>query len=157
MEDFTMSIELMNSLLRDFGATIGLPDLAADEGGYCCLAIGERVRISLQYDPEAQDLALFSQLCRIAPETRFEAYEAMLTGNLFWAATRGGTLAIEPSEGCAMLLMKEKLQALDQHRFQALLEAFTEAAENWQDRLAALAEPEPPPPQGAPSEYIRLA
>jgi hypothetical protein len=152
-----MSIQLMNGLLRDLGATLGLPDLAADEAGYCCLAIGDRIRVSLQYDPETEDLTLFTRLLRIAPEDRLEAYEAMLAGNLFWARTRGGTLAVEPGEGWVMLLMKERIQVLDGHAFQALLENFVDAAESWQERLSALAEPERPAPSGPPADYIRLA
>ena len=130
-----MSLDLMRALLRDFGAGIGLPDLAPDDDGYCCLAVGEKVTVSLQYEPQGEDLALFARLCQIDPDDRAEAYEMMLSGNLFWAETKGGTLAIEPADGVVFLLMKEKLQALDHARFNAMLEGFVEAAEAWQRRL----------------------
>ena len=83
---------------------------------------------------------MFAKLCRVPPQFRFEAYETMLAGNLFWAQTKGGTLAVEPSEGVVFLLMKEKLQAMDFPRFNALLEGFVEAAESWQRRLEALSD-----------------
>ena len=135
-----MSLDIMRGLLRDLGASIGLPELEPDNDGYCCLRIGEHVTVSLQYEPEGQELALFAKLCRIPPQFRFEAYETMLAGNLFWAQTKGGTLAVEPSEGVVFLLMKEKLQAMDFPRFNALLEGFVEAAESWQRRLEALSD-----------------
>jgi hypothetical protein len=155
-----MSLDIMRGLLRDFGASIGLPDLEPDNDGYCCLRIGEQVTVSLQYEPEGQDLALFAKLCRIPQQFRFEAYEMMLAGNLFWAQTKGGTLAVEPSEGIVFLLMKEKLQAMDFSRFNALLQGFVEAAEDWQRRLEALSEELDEIGADAPvggADYIRLA
>ncbi len=153
-----MSLDIMRGLLRDLGASIGLPDLAPDDDGYCCLRIGEHVTVSLQYEPEGQDIALFAKLCQVPQPFRREAYEMMLAGNLFWAQTRGGTLAVEPSEGVVFLLMKEKAQALEFSRFNAMLENFVEAAEDWQRRLEHLSD-ELEEDTGAPppnSDYIRL-
>jgi hypothetical protein len=153
-----MSLEIMRGLLRDLGASIGLPDLAPDDDGYCCLRIGEHVTVSLQYEPEGQDIALFAKLCQIPQPFRREAYEMMLAGNLFWAQTRGGTLAVEPSDGVVFLLMKEKAQALEFSRFNSMLENFVEAAEDWQRRLENLSDEleddaGTPPPS---NDYIRL-
>ncbi|MFO1058408.1 MAG: type III secretion system chaperone [Dongiaceae bacterium] len=160
-----MSIELMRSLLRDLGAEIGIPELAPDEDGFCCLEIGGRVRLSLQYDPEGQDLALFAPLCRLAGgEDRAEAQAAMLAGNMLWAGTQGGTLAVEPAEGTAFLQMKEKIQELDRASLVALVERFVQVAEVWQDRLAAYAAdaaeaaaPEAGESAPRPADLIRLA
>jgi len=150
----------MRNLLRNFGASIGLPDLAPDDDGYCCLRIGDKVTVSLQYEPEGKDIALFSRLCQIPPISRPEAYEMMLSANLFWGQTRGGTLAIEPTDGVVFLLMKEKAQALENASFNSLLENFVEAAEDWQQRLEPFSDEldaadDGPPPSG--SEFIRLS
>ena len=82
----------------------------------------------------------------------------MLAGNLFWAQTRGGALAVEPSDGVVFLLMKEKAQALEFSRFNSMLENFVEAAEDWQRRLENLSDEleddaGTPPPS---NDYIRL-
>jgi hypothetical protein len=155
-----MSLDLMRSLLRNFGNTIGLPDLAPDDDGYCCLRIGDKVTVSLQYEPEGKDIALFARLCQIPPVTRAEAYEMMLAANLFWAQTRGGTLAVEPTDGVVFLLMKEKAQALENATFNSLLENFVEAAEDWQQRLEPFSDEleavdDGPAPSG--SDLIRLS
>jgi Tir chaperone family protein CesT len=133
-----MSIEMMNGLLRDFGAGIGLPDLAPDDQGYCCLMIGEAITLSLQYEPEEEELAMFARIGHVDDDQRGEACEMLLAGNLFWAETKGGTLAFEPASGSVFLMMKDRIQALDGPRFNTLLTRFVEAAEEWRQRLRAL-------------------
>ncbi|MEJ0017899.1 MAG: type III secretion system chaperone [Acetobacteraceae bacterium] len=103
----------MRGLLRDFGAGIGLPQLSPDEQGYCCLRIGEEITISLQYEPEAQNLVLFARLCQIDETASEAANEMMLAGNMFWGQTRGATLAVEPVERIVFLLAKEAVVSLD--------------------------------------------
>ncbi len=157
-----MSLDVMRSLLRDFGAGIGLADLAPDDQGYCCLQFGEHVKVSLQYEPEGQDIVVFARLGAIEPEDRALAHEMMLAGNFFWGQTKGGTLAIDPSEGVVFLLMKEKLRALDLPGFEALLERFVAVAEAWQSRLQVLTtraggEPAAPPAADARAVFSRLA
>lgn len=154
-----MSIEIMRGLLRDFGAGIGLPDLAPDDQGYCCLKIGEQITVSLQYENEEQNLVLFARLGTIDVTMREDAYEMMLTGNLFWSQTRGATLAVEPTGGVAMLFAKENIVALDLTRFNRLLESFVEAGESWIKRLkpfTASDEPAPASTSQVPLDYIRL-
>jgi hypothetical protein len=154
-----MSIDLLRALLRDFGREIGLPDLAPDEQGYCCLKIGERIAVSIQYEAEEQDLALFTLLGEVDEPFRPEAYEMLLSANLFWAETRGGMLAVEPGSGAVYLLMKDKIQVVDGTRFRAMLASFVEIGETWQRRLVELAAPgeasEPEPAPLAATGYMQ--
>jgi Tir chaperone protein (CesT) family len=154
-----MSIDVLRGLLRDLGAELGLPELAPDDQGYCSLKIGERITISIQYEPEEQDLVLFTVLGEVGEELRPEAYPILLAGNLFWAETRGGTLAVEPGTGAVFLLMKDKIQAVDGTRFRAMLTDFVETGEIWQKRLEDLAAaeemPEPEPEPIAAPEYMQ--
>lgn len=125
-----MSLDVLRSLLLDFGAGIGLPDLAPDDQGYCCLQFGEHGKLSLQYEPEGRDLVLFARLAEVGPGNADRQF--------LLEQDQGGALAIDPGEGVAFLLMKEKLQVLDLPGFEALLEWFVAAAEAWQSRLQAL-------------------
>jgi hypothetical protein len=157
-----MSLDILRSLLRDFGTGIGLPDLAPDDQGYCCLQVGELVKASLQYEPEGQDLVVFARLAEVGPEERPIAHEMMLAGNFFWGQTKGGTLAIDPAEGVVFLQMKEKLRVLDLPGFEALMERFVAAAEAWQGHLQSLTartsvESAAPVAAGGRADYSRLA
>jgi hypothetical protein len=154
-----MSVEILNGLLRDFGKGIGLPDLAPDSDGFCRLRIGEKITVSMQHEPQSDDLVLFTTLVRIAPTERAEAYEMMLSANLFWAGTGGGTLAVEQQDGMAMLLARRSLLALDLPAFETLLESFVQAGETWLRRLDPFAAAADEPADGvpAPSGYVILA
>lgn len=158
-----MSIEIVRGLLRDFGAGIGLPELALDEQGYCCLQIGEQIKVSLQYEADEQDLVLFARLCPIDVAMREEAFEMMLTGNLFWAQTKGATLAVEPADNLAFLLARQKSLSLDLPAFNRLLEDFVETGEAWLRRLRPFAaeaaeatEPAGSEMSGAAQDYIQV-
>ncbi|MBS0643373.1 MAG: type III secretion system chaperone [Acetobacteraceae bacterium] len=134
-----MSIDAVRSVLRDLGAGIGLPELAPDDDGYCCLKIGEQITVSMQYESEEQNLVLFARLCAIDPVFREEAYEMLLAGNLFWAQTGGATLAVEPAGGEVMLQAKESTAALDLPRFNRMLQSFVDTGEAWIARLKPFA------------------
>lgn len=155
-----MSIDSLRGLLRDFGAGIGLPDLAPDAEGYCRLKIGERITVTLQYEPQEHALVLFATLARIGEAGREQACEMMLSANLFWAGTRGCTLAVEPVEGAVMLLAKQNVLSLDLPGFNRLLEDFVEAGEDWQRQLEPFAtdgdEALGAPPARVPVDYITL-
>lgn len=156
-----MSIEILRGLLRDFGAGIGLPDLAPDDQGYCCLQIGEQMKVSLQYEADEQNLVLFARLCAIDVAMREDAFEMMLTGNLFWAQTKGATLAVEPADNLVFLQAKESVLSLDLPRFNRLLENFVETGETWVQRLkpfaADAADSAVETAPYAAQDYIRLA
>jgi hypothetical protein len=133
-----MSVEILHDLLRQFGAQIGLPDLAADEQGFCSLKIGDVVTLSIQYEPEGDDIAIFARLGVIQPEAREDACLLMLSANFMWVETRGATLSLELGESAAYLGVKEPAQALDAVRFARLVQDFVETAEQWTRRLVAL-------------------
>jgi hypothetical protein len=132
-----MSVEIMRDLLRNLGAELGLPDLAPDDAGYCCLSFGDAIRVSVQYEPENEDLVLFARLCQIEEGATEPACEMMMAGNLFWADTNGGTLAMDATERFVFLLAKERVQSVDFPRFMTMLERFVQAGEDWQERLRA--------------------
>src|SRR5262249_33730853 len=119
-----MSMEIYRSLLKGLGATIGLPDLAPDDEGFCAMQFGDRIVVNLQYEAEREDLALFARLGDVEPDLREAAYEMLLAGNLFWKETAGATLSVEPTAGTVYLAAKQAIQSLDQPRFEAMLNEF---------------------------------
>jgi hypothetical protein len=84
----------------------------------------------------------------------------MLTGNLFWAQTKGATLAVEPADGLVFLLAKQNSLSLDLPRFNRLIEDFVETGEAWLRRLKPFAadatEPAASETQYAAQDYIKV-
>jgi hypothetical protein len=124
-----------HNLMHSLGASLGLKTLTPDTQGYCCLQIGERITVSIQYDVEYQDLVMFSRICQLDSNASAEAYELLLNANLLWFQTERATLALDRYDAGVFLQMKEKIEAIDFSRFLSMLEKFVETGEAWQDRL----------------------
>ena len=135
-----MSSGTLAGLLQDLGDSIGIADLAPDGQGYCMIGIGE-VLVTLQHEPERDELLLFTRLAVLPEPLRAAACIELLSANLFWIRSGGATFAFEPAEGAVYLQAREPMRVLDTPAFRRLLEAFVETAEAWAARLAALAAP----------------
>lgn len=131
-----MSMETYRAMLKRFGASIELADLAPDDEGYCCLSFDE-LTTHLQYDAEADEVLLFIRLGEIDDDEPTMLYEAMLAANLFWQGTGGATLALQPEDGMVYLNISRPMRVLDVRGFEKLLERFIEAAEHWQEQIEA--------------------
>ncbi len=131
-----MSKELMTNLFRQFGQTIGLPELTPDNDGYCCLSFDELV-VHFQADAQEDDtLLMFSRLGEIDDEEPSALYRDLLAANLFWGGTAGATLGVEPDTKMVVLATKLSLRTLDNVHFEELLKNFIDVAEQWQKKIA---------------------
>lgn len=156
-----MSLDTFKSLLSAFGNGIGLPELEPDAEGYVALGFDE-LPVHLQYDAEEDAVVAF---CRIGTidEDRREGILAWLMGaNLFWQATRGATLAVEPIGDMVFVQQRIELPRTEPARFEAWLGTFVDVAEHWKGRLAAVNAggptdaTVPDPTSGGPDIQIRL-
>jgi hypothetical protein len=149
-----MSSGTLAGLLQDLGDSIGVAGLAPDAQGYCLIGIGE-VLVTMQHEPERDELLLFTRLAVVPEPLHAAACIELLSANLFWIRSGGATFAFEPAEGAVYLQAREPMRVLDTPAFRRLLEGFVETAEAWTARLMALAAapesaatepPEPPLP-----------
>lgn len=128
-------MQAFQSLLASLGQSIGLPDLAPDDEGYCALSFDD-LMVHLQYDPAQDELLAFARLGEIDDDEPAELYARMLAANLFWQGTGGATLGVQPEDGMVFLCRKTPLGPLDDGGFQQLLEQFVNTADSWRGEVA---------------------
>ena len=128
--------EQLSILLQDLGRTIGLVGLALDDDGLCALKIGETATINLHASDDKQSPVMFSSLGQINDAWRHAALTEMLSANVIWRGTRGGSLAYDPPSNTALLMLRLNEADLYLERFEPLLTAFVADVTDWTDRLA---------------------
>jgi hypothetical protein len=123
-------MDAFRDLLASFGASLGLPELAPDDEGYCALRFDD-LEVHLQYEPEEDELLVFTRLGEIDDDEPAELYGRMLAANLFWQGTGGATLGVQPEDGMVFLSRKVAMRALDDAKFRQLLEQFVNTGDDW--------------------------
>ena len=122
--------------LSQFGTTIGLPDLAPDEEGYCCLQFDDKNILHLQYQSEEEQLIIFTQLGFVDVDHTESVYEMLLEGNFFNLQNDSATLSVQPGNRAIFLtrtLVNERLP----HAFEKVLESFMNSADLWTAKIEA--------------------
>lgn len=146
-----MSVAAMAALLGDFGAMVGISDLAPDADHRCNLMFDD-VALSVELGDDDESLYIYSLLGSVADADRATTHAALLSANYGFQGTAGATLCVEPRTGGVVLVRADRLDALPLARFAAVVEDFVNTAELWTARLRdgefaapdADAEPEQP-------------
>ena len=123
-----------NSLLSDFGNTIGIPDLQADSSGICMLAFDD-IEVVIQHIQDGDILLLYGYLGPIPPEHHESLFEYLLCANSFFRDTGGSTIGIDKTTNAIGLHIAYPIVALDNQSFENLLENFVNMAEAWIDKI----------------------
>lgn len=129
-----MSVAAMQALLTEFGAMVGIPDLAPDAEHRCNLMFDD-VALSFELGADDESLCIYSLIGSLPEGDREAAHAALLGANYAFQGTRGATLCIEPQTGGVVLLRAEPLETLRLSRLAALVEDFVNTAELWATRV----------------------
>ncbi|MBP3438568.1 MAG: type III secretion system chaperone [Sutterella sp.] len=130
--------EALKTLLSEFGAAMGLPDLTLDENNCCSILAGEDTVIHLQYREAAGDF-LFVGPVGVLPEKdedQSDVLKFLLISNLYGTDTDGGTLSLEPNGNIVLLHRVWDPKGADSARLVHALVAFGELLTLWQKRYA---------------------
>lgn len=120
----------IQTLLSEFGKTVGIPDLCFDENGYCCLFFDDMV-VNMELAEDGDHLFLYSNVGEI-PEGNLPAfYEMLLEGNYFFRKTRGATLGIDRDANIVLLIYRRPTLNLELSDFEQLIENFVNVTESW--------------------------
>ena len=151
-----MSQSVMENILAEFGASIGIPDLRPDAEQRCNLMFDD-VAVSFELGGGDGSLYIYSLLGDV-PETGAEAaYADLLGANYSFGGTGGSTHSVDPRTGGIVLIREERLEALRLPTFEAVVQDFVNVAEQWMNRIRkgefggpGDEVPEDPEPPGTP-------
>ena len=128
-----MSLAVMENMLSEFGASIGIPDLKPDPEHRCNLMFDE-VAVSFELGPDDESLYIYALLGSVPEGQAERAYADLLHANHVFEGTGGATLCVDPRTQGIVLLRAERLETLRLARFEVLLEDFVNVAERWMKR-----------------------
>ncbi|MDE0365564.1 MAG: type III secretion system chaperone [Gammaproteobacteria bacterium] len=129
-----MSLAVMENLLAEFGAGIGIPDLRPDEEHRCNLMIDD-VAVSFELGKGDESLYIYALLGPVPEGDEGAVYAALLHANYSFEGTRGSTLGIDPQTGGIVLIREERLESLRLPGFESIVEEFVDVAEGWMKRI----------------------
>ena len=131
----------LDELLKQFGATVGMPGLATEDNGVCVLVFDGRTRLYLLVDHTTDHLIMWSTLAALPAGQAEPALRALMRANLFWNGTQGATLGLMPDSDNVVLAIRRPVGAVDVEALRDLIELVLERAE----ALAPIAAGETPP------------
>ena len=85
-----MSSTVMNNLLREFGASIGIPDLQIDEE-YRCNMMFDDVPVSFELGDGDESIYIYSLLGHVPDDGLEQFYAELLHANYVFADSGGST------------------------------------------------------------------
>lgn len=129
------SSNLLKNLIAEFGASLGIPDLALDEENRCNLMFDE-VAVSFELSPDEEAVYVYAYLGDVVRAGNKELFAALLDANYLFKGTRGATIGVDEASGRVVMIRAEDLSAMRLSRFQSLVEEFINLAELWQKKLA---------------------
>ncbi|MCF7729398.1 MAG: type III secretion system chaperone [Chthoniobacterales bacterium] len=128
-------MEQFQNLLKELGASVGLPDLKPSDDGLCSLRFDDRVTIDLECNDETGAIIFSSIVATLLPYQTEKLYPDLLEANLLWAGTGGATLGVDPATLSVFMCYQEKIIGMEFLRFQELLKGFSDVALFWNKRI----------------------
>ncbi len=127
-------------LLKEFAQARHISDLSFDEEGGCVLVDEQDRVIHLQIDQTFERLLALSALGALpaSAHCRPEVLYDILAANFCWAGSCGGTLAVEPGSGEAIIQYALPLADADAASFAGFIDEFAQLAIYWRERLDSI-------------------
>lgn len=129
-------LDVLGRLLTELGKNIGIEDLALDDEG-CLAMVVDDLTVNMEYDETSSQFFLYAEVAQLASDQRAKAFEMLMDANYLFKGTQGGAFGADPFNGQVVYAMKVPVAVLDYARFETMLDAFTDTAKLWTDRLAS--------------------
>lgn len=130
--------EKLKDLLREFGSMVGIGNLTPDQDNYCCLSVDEKIMLHVKLDEPSEQLMFLTQIGKFDDANKNALYELLLKENFKYAQSDMiFTLAKSVGENAVALSYKEYIGAVEFPRFEAIMKAMLETAEQWGEKVQA--------------------
>lgn len=127
---------MIDELITQIGAVIGLPALKLDERGLACVRIQDAPDLNLEYDEAAQCLHLYSVVGTLSQDSPPAVLTSLLIANAFGARTGGAAIGIDDLNGDLVLSTRIETSQMPPNTLLSLLERFVHNAEQWARRVS---------------------
>lgn len=128
-------------LVAEFGARLGVPELALDDTGTCTFAVGAGAMLpTIGFNARTGSIDLMICLDEVVPAP--DQLGQLLAANFAWLGSAGACFAIEPGSGALVLQRRCTAGDLAEGLY-PLLAGLVAAAEYWGALLAGATPPEP--------------
>ena len=156
-----MSFENAQANLKEFGKDLNLEGLVFDENNTCILGIDNAFSLHLTYEPNTDNLYLYSPLLDGLPKDQkilVKLYERLLEGSLLGGQMAGGGVGVAVKEGLILIHCVVHMGlGVASNALRRFAPLFVETVERWRkivDKICAGQEPDPfqypTPPGGGP-------
>ena len=122
------------SVLREFGETIGIPQLGLNDDRLCTLSFDD-VIANLELSDDGTILTCYLWIAEVGAERRAEIALALADANYLFAGTHGATLGMNRSSGDLVLCAQFQDATLTRKSFEQSLENLVNLAQSWQQRV----------------------
>lgn len=146
-------------VLGEFGAKIGLPQIAFSEDRLCTLTFDEIIT-HFELSEDGSLLNAYLWIADIEPEQRTEVALAVSDANYLFAGTEGATLGMNRQTGDLVLAAQIPDATLTLEIFELALESLVNLAQSWQEKIAndlaakAPENPVPPAPLSGEQNFL---
>ena len=119
------------TLIADFGESIGIEGLVFDAFGCCMLAFDDDIIVNIAHEKANQRILLFAYIGSV--DAAVTPYKTLLKANFYWRGTGGATLSLDQDDGAICLTKPFSPQELSPTQLTTELEKFISNIEKWRD------------------------
>ena len=119
------------TLISDFGRSIGIEGLVFDEFGCCMLAFDDDIIVNIAHEKANKRILFFAYIGSV--DGSAAPYRTLLKANFYWRGTGGATLSIDQDDGAICLTKPFGAQELSPTKLTTELENFISNIEKWRD------------------------
>lgn len=121
------------SLIKELGPIIKLPDLALDENNVCRVEFDD-MPVDFEALPDGTMLYIYAQVAPVPPvDKREKLFTRLLTGNLFGGETLGSTLGYDLNQESIVMHIALPVEKTTFPDFQTTLERFLDRLKFWRE------------------------
>lgn len=132
-------MELVETLIRQFGETVGLPDLKLDSENICSLVVEDEIEVFFEVlDFNSNVIRLNSPLADLnsVPES---LYKLLLEANYNGIGTGAAALSIDPHSSEVLLTQPVQADKISANEFEEAVKLFVKYTSFWLQELVELA------------------